>query len=149
MQGLLWRWVCSPSLNPGPLPASLCSAIFGYNSQPTFIDVFFYLGYWIVILLIGLYKYHAGTLLDADWKHNKAIREMKLAGDGFAPLPEPIKPQAAVKTIGLDHAESSNHADMEMSAAIAGAMGSGSPQDPRSASEDSSAGPTAPVQGAA
>lgn len=53
---------------------ALAASIFGYNSQPTFISVVFYLGYWLITLSIGLYKWNQGTLLDADWKHNRAMK---------------------------------------------------------------------------
>lgn len=56
-------------------PARSRRAIFGYNAQPCFIDVFFYLFYWLVVLSMGLYKWHAGTLSDADYKYKRMMRK--------------------------------------------------------------------------
>ena len=51
--------------------------IFGYNSQPCFIDVIFYLSYWFVILCMGLWKWQSGSLIDADYKYKKMMIKKK------------------------------------------------------------------------
>ena len=53
---------------------SLTGVIFGYNSQPCFIDAIFYLSYWLIVLSIGLWKWHSGSLLDADYKYKKMMK---------------------------------------------------------------------------
>lgn len=93
---------------------SLIQPIFGYNSQPAFIDVIFYLGYWFVTLSIGLWKYYKGRLTDADWKHTAMLKAQaeqeaveaalaaKTADTWADPLPSPVEVsiQLAVPTKG-------------------------------------------------
>lgn len=35
------------------------------------------MGYWFIVLNIGLWKWYNGTLLDADWKHTKMMRALR------------------------------------------------------------------------
>lgn len=57
------------------MPLSLRSAIFGYNAKPTFVEVVSYCGYWIIAIMMACYKHHKRTLFDADFKHNRMLRE--------------------------------------------------------------------------
>ena len=54
---------------------SLCHNIFGYNSQPCFIDVIFYLSFWLFVLCLGLWKWQSGTLTDADFKYKRMMKK--------------------------------------------------------------------------
>mmetsp|Transcript_10892 Transcript_10892/g.23475 ORF Transcript_10892/g.23475 Transcript_10892/m.23475 type:complete len:524 (+) Transcript_10892:94-1665(+) len=122
---------------------ALMKAIFGYNAKPTFIDVVFYLGYWLVVIAMGFYKYYRGTLFDADHKYNKAMKEKakrealeraKL-GDSALPPSESII-RAAEKE--AEAAESRSHSNSEIATGSnppAAASGSGG----RSSDESSQA----------
>lgn len=78
---------------------ALCKNIFGYNAQPCFIDAVFYLGYWLIVLSWGVWKWHKGTLLDADHKYNKMIKEQReqAARDKLASLDSGIEPSYVLK----------------------------------------------------
>ena len=70
----------SPLLHTPPTPSSLpppLRNIFGYNSQPCFIDVIFYLGFWLLVLCTGLWKWSQGTLSDADYKYKRMMRKQQ------------------------------------------------------------------------
>ncbi|GAX73688.1 hypothetical protein CEUSTIGMA_g1139.t1 [Chlamydomonas eustigma] len=54
---------------------SMCKTLFGYNAKPCFIDALFYLVYWLVVLCLGLYKWHDGSLSDADYKYKRMLRK--------------------------------------------------------------------------
>lgn len=50
-------------------------AIFGFNSQPCYIEVVAYCSYWILVIMYACFKFHRRTLFDADYKHNRKLRE--------------------------------------------------------------------------
>jgi high-affinity iron transporter len=54
---------------------SLMKAIFGYNAMPCYVEVVAYCSYWVLVILYACFKFHRRTLFDADYKHNRAIRE--------------------------------------------------------------------------
>lgn len=56
---------------------ALMNKIVGYNATPCFIDVVFYCSYWIIVLFVMLWKLWRGTLLDADYKHTRMLRQQQ------------------------------------------------------------------------
>lgn len=55
---------------------ALMRAIFGYQDKPTFIEVMFYCGFWLLVIIIGLAKWKHGSLFDADFKYNQEQRKL-------------------------------------------------------------------------
>jgi hypothetical protein len=58
-----------------PPHCDLRRVLFGYNAMPCFIDVVFFLTYFLVVLLIMMWKSHNGTLSDADHKYTKMMKK--------------------------------------------------------------------------
>lgn len=56
---------------------ALSRAIFGYQDKPTPMEILFYLGYWVLIAAITVFKYKRGTLFDADYKHKREQAKLR------------------------------------------------------------------------
>ncbi|KAG1680548.1 hypothetical protein FOA52_014995 [Chlamydomonas sp. UWO 241] len=61
---------------------ALMNTLFGYRCAPAFIHVIFYLGYWFIVLAMGIYKYYKGTLLNADYKHTNMMKKLAKEKEG-------------------------------------------------------------------
>lgn len=66
---------CCSDKDEGNKFLALSKAVVGYNSQPTWVDVVAYCGFWILIIALACWKFYKRTLFDADYKHNKMLRE--------------------------------------------------------------------------
>lgn len=76
----LWDWSkCCSDQDTGDKGQykffALARAIFGYQDQPSFIELMVYAVYWLFVVLVGIYKWRTGSLFDADYKHNREMRK--------------------------------------------------------------------------
>lgn len=57
----------------------LVNAIFGYQCQPTFISLFSYCMFWVIVFACLLFKWKRGALTDADFKAKKRENKRRAA----------------------------------------------------------------------
>lgn len=75
---------CCSDLDSGNAFFALIRALFGYQDKPTPLEIMLYLLYWVCVGGMFAYKARKGSLLDADWKFKRKLREQGMDPETFA-----------------------------------------------------------------